>query len=434
MRRCEGPRLEEEDCSMSETETTTGAAVATAAVAAAMQEHPEIVALREQGQLAVARGNEIKTITRMLDGMTWGNVRGSSLSVETRHAIARICQTYEADPMLHIHLLGGSVYLNAAYWAREINSLAGLTGWRQENVGPRYVAELREQARRAMQDAKDFEDPSMAERARALVRLAQQADERRAFYGIPDTAQEAYETIIEFSDRDPIREANYAPNSGNDPVGKARPAETARTRSMRRAAIKASPRVREAEEIALRKGISTEVRMIEQDRRLLSAGLPDEDGQAVRASGEPEGSNAASASELPGWGEERSAAQAATTDATTTSQTFDATNARKRYFATLREAGIAEEQRLDWQKKNKLPESTRDWGEAEYARAEEALVAPARAKYQQGCTVLGLEPDEFTHRILGALPDGLRDYKKLNAELDRLATAGDDDGESGRLL
>lgn len=329
----------------------------------------ELQAIRQAGQYAVERQKEINAVTKMMAGMQFGNVRGENLSPETRYAIARVCEQYGADPAIHIHILGGNLYLNAQFWAERVNGLPNLKGWEQFNISALYSAELRKQAKQMLADSKEYEVPEWRDQGLKLIEAANKADQRRAYFGIPDTAVAAYETVIDFTDRASVYEANYAPNSGNDPVGKARPNETARSRSLRRAGAKASPAIKSLDELAARQEIKAEFRVIEADAKEARQALPAAgEAQAVRiGAGEPQAANVAQAQELP----------------------------KQELGTTARPA------------KSKKSEV-----------AEALALATAKEQYEKGCVVMGIEdPTSLEFDILGHGAFSLSDYEQLNAAL-----------------
>lgn len=342
----------------------------------------ELQAIRQAGQYAVERQKEINAVTRMLEGMQFGNVKGENLSPQTRFAIARVCEQYGADPALHIHILGGNLYLNAQFWAERVNALPNLKGWEQFNISPLYITELRRQAEAVMADAATYDEPHLRSEGLRLLAEARKADQRRAFYGIPDTAVAAYETVIDFTDRASVYEANYAPNSGNDPVGKARPNETARSRSLRRAGAKASPAIKSLDELAARQEIKAEFRVIEADAKEARAALPAAgEAQAVRiGAGEPQAANVAQAQELP-----------------------------KQELGTRKPAS----------KKSQV--------------AEDLALATAKEQYEKGCITMGIEdPTSLEFDLLGHAAFSLEDYEKCNAALAAMGDRPTD--EQGEFL
>lgn len=405
---------------MSTTESTALARTEDPEIAEAVRQ--ELSKIRQAGSYAVARQKELNAVTRMLAGMKWGDVSGGNLSEATRYAIARICLAYDADPSLHMDILGGKVYLNATYYEREINSLPNLKGWDQHNISAKYTVELRKQAQQLVKEAADLGMPELKEQARELMAKATYGDQRRAFYEVPDGALAVYETEIQFLDRDPVREANWA-GVGSDPVGKAHPAKTARTRSIRRAGRKASRRLQTVEEKALQHGIEAEWEIVQDDNRAAVGALPLPSGpQAVRTGhGEPEAANPAGARELP----VENAGVASTVTPNVTPPAFDHDQARKGFMANLTAAGIKGDARKVWCKKLDLPESTKDFTPENYATALEALVGPTRDAVTEKAAELGYELPALAEAICtdGKMPprDGfLSEWIKLQAELARL--------------
>lgn len=408
----------------------------------------EIEQIRTGGAALIEKKRELNKITRTLEGLEWGNVKGSSLSVQTRYAMAEFCYVTRANPQIHIDVLGGKPYLNAQYWSDLMNSNQYFIGYDQINVSPSIAALLRQQAEEAERDARAFEDePEDAKRFRkeaARLRAeAREIDRQRAEWGAPDTASHVIVTVVRrYAPRAPldqivsgeidgapfiqeVRECNWAGGGKNDPVGNAEPAKTSRTRSLRRAAVKAFSAwmVNLEKEIdRAERAIEAEFRIIEDDHQQAKAALPASTGpQAVRAgSGEPEAASTNGAKPLPVEGAPvaTSPAPAAATPAPDPAPAWDRNDARKRLFATLRDAGIeGDSARKAWAKENGLPESTKEWGEAEYSKANELLVGPERKKVADGCEMLGTTPDALAQEVLGRAADTLRDYLQLSAAI-----------------
>ena len=259
--------------------------------------------IRQAGAAAVALTKERNAVSRALAGMKFGSVRGENLSEHTRWMIARTCELYDADPGVDIEILGDRVYLKADYYARKLNALPDLVSVELRNIGEGFAKEMRRQADAVLVEAEKYGDPEMKLGALALVRQAQYADERRAHFQVPKVAEAAYEIVIVRAGMEPIRECNYAPNGPKDPVGRDRPAETARTRAYGRGAKKAIPSLRTAETRALSEGIKAEFEVIRGDQKAAQAALPPQDGpQALRVgAGEPQ------AARMPAeWAQEHS--------------------------------------------------------------------------------------------------------------------------------
>jgi hypothetical protein len=162
-----------------------------------------------------------------------------------------------------------------------------------------------------------------------------------------------------------------------DPVGNAEPSKTARSRSLRRCAIKAFQSTLAPIESELRKlenAIEAEFTVIENDRAEERAALPAADGpQAVRiGAGEPEAARAVEAEPLP----------------------------------------VAEQTKP-------APAS---------ARAE-------KKKFDDGCKALGVDDVAgFISDVLGHDAASLDDYRSLNAALARMADGGEQGETQGGFL
>lgn len=422
----------------------------------------EIEQIRKGGAAVVEKKREINKIFRTLEGLEWGNVKGRSLSAETRYALAEFCHITRANPQLHIDVLGGKPYLNAQYYADMLNANPYFIGYRQINISPSVSALLRMQAEEAQRDAKAFEDePEDAKRflreAAQLRGEAREIDRQLAEWGAPDNATHVIVTIIQrYAPRAPLAqivageidgepfiqevpECNWAGNGKNDPVGNAEPGKTSRTRSLRRAAVKAfsvwavnlEKEIEKAE-----RAIEAEWRIVEEDEQQARAALPAATGpQAVRAgAGEPEAANANGARPLPVEGVPVAASSTSAPSPTPVpaapspvpASTFDKNDARKRFFATLRDAGIeGDPARKKWASDNGLSESTKDWGEAEYSKANELLVGPERKKVAEGCVMLGTTTDALAQEVLGRAADTLRDYLQLSGAINARLDGGD---------
>lgn len=415
-----------------------------------------------EGRALAEAAKEKRSLAAVIEGLEWGNVKGAALSKATRYALAEFCYITRANPQLHVFVLGGRPYLNADYYADLVNQHPYFVRYEQVDLSTNSIALLRTQTNQVLADLREFGEAlgveaveDLRREAAALLTRGRELERRRAMYGPDPKATHVYETIIyRYENGAPlaqitsgmvgrelwikeVRECNWAGGgAGGDPVGNADPGQTARTRSFRRCArfaFSAWMENKEAEIERAERMIEAEFRVVNDDETRVRALLPDSTGQAVRAAGEPAGVNAGGASDLPTYGARASEPQATTTraaaqptsEAPAASDTFDRAVWRARHFATLSDAGISREKadREAWYRENGLPASTTTWGEDEYRRADEMLCARERQKYERGCEMLGRDSVEFAHQVLGALPDGLRDLKKLNAELDRLALA-----------
>lgn len=389
----------------------------------------EIAAIRKKGVSLVAHSREVARIANMLLGTEWGGAASNA----TRYVVAEFCKVVGAHPVYHIDVLGGKPFLNANYWSDRLNS------------DERFV---------------DFRWTNISNNAEA-----------RAHYGAPAEAKFVYECIVQklvpFAPIEKIRSGDVTdwrqyvvetPGAGwagglglnkngklKDPVGEEHPAKTAQTRSLRRAGARAfaawmskyEEQITKAEE-----ALEAEWEEIKPTRRSITAGP-----QALSSgNGEPLAASAERAQPLPvedrsnlGKGAEQiPTAQgqapvepAAQTDAfsapaaSTPAQPFDATDARKAYFATLRDAGFAgEDGRKAFQKQHKLPESVTTFTQQDYERAMDILVGPTRAQALEGARMLGFgSVEELCASWQIPVPTILRELKELvaavNAELDK---------------
>lgn len=447
----------------------TGTAVATVGPAALPPEQQnEIDRIRAQGQYELARTKEIQIRATRIKGVQWGDVRGESLSPETRHAIAEYCYITGANELVHLHILGGTPYLSVKYYEDLLNQHTHFIGYDQLNISASMSKQLRASAAQARADSaqalKDSElMGSNAELRKAAGDLlaeaydhesrARQYDLKRAHYDAPDDdASAVYETTIHryapWATVEAIRdgnlpenaiqhisECNWAGSKQKDPVGTAHPGLTARSRSFRRTAVKSFSAYMEPQEKRIRRAekmIEAEFRILgaENGNALSSSGL-----QALSAgSGEPLAASAENAQPLPvedrtnlskgaepntdSAGSATAAANAKGPATQVGAPAFDESDSQRAYFATLRDAGIND--RKKWQAENGLPESTKDFGQAGYMKAMELLVGPTRKKVEEGASLLGFQNiDELCASWSIPAPKILRDLKELDAAISR---------------
>lgn len=408
--------------------------------AVAVQDSPELKALKIEGREAVARTMELARIRKQIEGMEWGSgyslVKGADLSGSSQHAIAQLVKLTGCNIALHLYILGGRPYLNADYWRERVAGQRAFVRDEQRNLSLRHIDEVRALASQAASDGDNEDATRLRRKARAL-------SEARSHYSPPAWATEVYETIIyRYRENAPLdeikagtvdgepwieehRECNWAGNKPKgrkanggeydaDPVGNAEPAKTARSRSYRRCAVGAFQATLAPIEAQLRKledAIEGEFEVISSDRRVEAASRPGErETQAVLSSGEPEARSAQGAQDLP----TREPAGKA----------WNANDARKRLFATLRDAGIEESGRKAWQAENDLPSSTSEWGEAEYDRAISILTEPVVEAVNEAAGMLGIEDvSAFALERLGHAPDTLKDWKEVLRAMNAMADA-----------
>ena len=140
---------------------------------------------------------------------------GKDISPISRAAVVRYCLEVGADPVRHVHLLGGNVYLNAAFWMDLVAA------------NPKFL-------RAKVRFIHDDERASPEERADRKA--------ARVTYGVPEGVKGAAIVTLDYEGRGPFLGVNWVGARGRgDPVGEAEPSKTAETRAYRRAAMKAEP-------------------------------------------------------------------------------------------------------------------------------------------------------------------------------------------------
>lgn len=296
----------------------------------------ELELIRQQGMAAVERKRALSTLTKLISGLEWGSVRGDSLSPATQYALAEVCYVTGANPYLHIDLLGGKAYHNAQYYEDLANQHSHYLGYEQRMITARVAERLREQADQAESESDkilaDIEKLGMPELKEDAVKLRREAitartrareiDLARAQYGVPDTAETAYETLVRRYTPDApldairvgdidgdrfiqvISECSWIDPGRKDPVGNAHPDRTCRTRSLRRGLKKAfsawiEPKMREVERYE--RQIEAEWREVREGHIEARAALPRSgEAQAVRTgNGEPSAARVIDAEPLP---------------------------------------------------------------------------------------------------------------------------------------
>lgn len=404
------------------------------AVAAPKKQSTEIGQLQMAGALEIQRRKSINEIYGQIESCEWGSgnsaVSGGALSKVARTSLAHFCRTLGAHPQMHVDLLGGKPYLKADYFYDTVQG------------NPHFV---------------DFQQVDIAS-----------DDERRQHYGVPEFATHAYETVIRklvpFAPIEKIRsgeitnwqsyvvevrEANSAGGMGRkmadakkfDPIGDAYPGLTARSRSFRRCASRAfSTWKAQYEELVEKQEriIEAEFEIIQHDNAEQHALISGP--QAVStAAGEPEAAPAAGARPLPVEGEDdegpdHEIVQEAVKEAQAQEDAFDAEDARKRFFATLNEVGIKGAARKKWAADNSFPESTKEWKQVDYDRAQEILVGPVRDEVLALCEAQGVDLAEVSRRVVQKdRPDFMKDWKAVLGSLQATAETDADAEEDDEL-
>lgn len=413
--------------------------------------------IRKAGALAVAERKEIGLLSKQIEGLEWGR----SFSENGRYAIAAFARVTRANIATHIDILGGKPYLNASYWADFITKHSHFHHYTQRDLSPSVEQALRDRAAKHREIAGE-KDQKRLGKAQDLIDQADDMALDRARWSPRENATVVIETTIirlinaaplekirsgEITDLEPyvvqISECNWAGGMGDtvrgkkDPVGDAHPGTTARSRSLRRCCTKAFSAWAEEYDSQIEKAehtIIAEFEIIEeQDAAHLAlhpaAGQALEAAVAVLGSGEPTAVSAEDAEDLP--------VEPAPEPEEEEEEPFDATEPRKRFFATFRDAGLSEDERKSWAKSNALPESSKDWGQEEYDRAQKILMEPTMKAVSK---LIGRKGGKSKLKDLSMAvlnkenPEYLRDWNVLLATLEaRAANAADDDDSEGPL-
>jgi hypothetical protein len=404
-----------------------------------------IESIRRAGAIAVADRKEIGLISSQIAGLEWGR----SFSENGRYAIAAFARVTRANVTVHIDILGGKPYLNAQYWADFIVQHERFHHYVQRDLSPSVEQALRDRAVRHT-DLASKDDKKRLGKALDLIDQADDMVVDRARWSPRETATVVIETTImrfinaaplekiasgEITDLEPylvaVTECNWAGGMGKtmadkkkyDPIGDANPGTTARSRSLRRCATKAFSAWAEEYNNQIEKAENTIMAEFEiiQGEEVAAAteALHPGDPVAVLGSGEPTAVSAEDAEELP-------VEEIPVVEEEEAEPEFDPTEPRKRFFATFRDAGMDEKERKTWAKSNGLPQSSKDWGQEEYDRAQGILMDPVRKAVSKA---VGGKKKALNDLCLEVLqkeePEFLRDWNALLAVLDARA-AGED--------
>lgn len=378
----------------------------------------EIAGIKRAGQALVAHQKEVAAIARQLEGLKWGNVSGSALSVQTRNMVAEFCRVTRANALVHLEILGGRPYLTVKYWEDMVTSHPLYHHYEQREIGEEAEKQLRA--------------AGLVEDANAMLRERIQWNPPAAMKSVVVT------DIYRFSNQAPmegiragkidptpylikISECNWAGGKNNDPVGTANPSLTARSRSFRRAAVKGFPAWTQQYDQQIAKAEA----IIEAEFEVIEAAelsrLPSGPQAVGTADGEPSRASAEGARPLPVEGEapkaepqQRPAAQPSPQPPV---EEFDRDDARKKIMATLRDAGIKD--RKEWARANGLPESTAEWTREQYVRAWHLLVDPAKERVLAKLADQDLNLEDVALQVIGqAKPDFLKHWLAIEKHLD----------------
>ena len=335
----------------------------------------EMTRIQEAGVAALAKKEAMNRLYKQLQGATWGNIKGTSLTPQTLAAMAAFCVKTGAEPQTHVDVLGGRPYLNAEYY-RELAT-----------THPRYV---------------DAEQTNItSDKA------------KREEWGVPEEAKAAWLTTIRYfvqmapleaikAGRIPVDDAqqwikcatecNHAGTlSGarnKDPVGDSHPHKTARSRSFRRTAKLAFAAWMEEQQDAVDRAthfMEAEWEEIQEENAAV------ETPQHVSV----------------GTGEPRAAIGAPKEAEAPQDDPALLTDARKRYYATLGELKLKKDElRKPWQERNGLPASVTQFTLADYERADQLLLGPVRKKVAELCAATDTDLEGLSNMLWNqAAPD-----------------------------
>jgi len=163
---------------------------------------------------------QLRKLRNQVAGQLAAQNWGKSLDLETRRAIADWGQQFRVDVTTEIHVLGGNVYLNAAFWLRQLSEMieAGIVEYA-------YADHVEDDPR-----LKQLGAEGEGEYSRRL--------RERIMHGLPDKAAAAVIFRIKLRSMDKEITGAKACGNGvkkNDPVGDAAPIETCESRAARRA-------------------------------------------------------------------------------------------------------------------------------------------------------------------------------------------------------
>lgn len=424
----------------------------------------EIDAIRRAGKAMVAHKKEVAALADQISGMEWGSgnraVKGNTFTPQTRQALAEFCRVTRANPQRHVDILGGGPYLNAEYWAERMSSHPMFVRYEQREIGPAAEQEIRDRAKRHLELANSLEEAGRKQEALdrrvKAIDLEEEADEMRAArrqWNPRQSAISVVETTVyrfinatplekiesgEITDFDQyiveVKECNWAGGMGRefadkkkyDPIGDMEPSKTARTRSMRRAAVRAfsawmeeyDSQIRRAEEY-----VEAEFEILDTDQMEMSHATV-----VGVHSGEAESGDATQARQIPQRGQPAPEPTPEPREEEEPVDTFDRDDARKRLFATLNAFGIKGDARKDWAEENGFNRSTKNWSEEDYDRAIDLLMDPLMEEVNQLSEQAEVDINDVSLALLGKdKPEYAKDFMKIrNALRDSVAVDEDD--------
>lgn len=179
---------------------------------------PETTAVAKRVDARVAELRERNQLVAAIRGTQWGR----DTTPEMARAVAHYCHENGLDPVRHVEILGGRIYLTAEFYDERGAELI-----RSGVVQP---------------DEPDLisVDPRLDEMAKAGDEWAKKEQERRLrqriTHGVPEKALAAVAQRFRVANGATVLGVNWCGGTGRrDPVGDAEPTKTATTRARRRA-------------------------------------------------------------------------------------------------------------------------------------------------------------------------------------------------------
>jgi hypothetical protein len=221
------------------------------------QLHPgTAVATRERIDAQVAENKARNAVVAAIRGTQWGR----DTTPDMARAVAQYCRENNLDPVRHVEILGGRIYLTA-----ELYDEKGAALVRAGVVRPAEPDFIHADAR-LDELAKGGDEWAITESTRRI--------RERIKHGVPEKALAAVVQRFHIQDGATILGVNWAGGTGRrDPVGDAEPTKTALTRARRRAWKQIADII---------PGYADAIRPIEVSARLASGELPVEVVEAPR--------------------------------------------------------------------------------------------------------------------------------------------------------
>ena len=357
----------------------------------------ELNRIQEAGVAALAKKEAMNRLYKQLQGATWGDIKGTSLTPQTLAAMAAFCVQTGAEPQTHVDILGGRPYLNSEYY-RE------LTATHKRFVDARQTNITADKAKR--------EEWGVHEQAKAAWTTTIRYFPRMA----PLAALEAGRLSAEDADCW-IRSATECNDAGSigrnkDPVGDSHPHKTARSRSYRRTA-----------KLVFGAWMEEQQDAVDRATHLLEAEWEEiTDENAVVET--PQHVSV-------GTGEPRAAISAPKEAEAPQDDSALLVDARRRYYATLGELRLKKDDlRKPWQERNGFPASVTQFTLADYARADKLLLGPVRKKVAELCAATDTDLEGLSNMLWNqAAPDYAKQWLQAMKTLEGKAKAKQDEPE-----